>query len=164
MSGPDQKEIDINKVACLLNIAACNIAMKDYGQAIRNSTEAVELDPLNVKALLRRAKAYIGRREYQVIFFMCRRSPDWVFSCRSDSLLADAPGSAWTLLTRSVTLGRWWGFSGLSIFSRATNHGCFFVFKTFSRGFVRTWNLCRTMLNFSSWDNAPISIIWWTLK
>mmetsp|Transcript_28370 Transcript_28370/g.54044 ORF Transcript_28370/g.54044 Transcript_28370/m.54044 type:complete len:348 (+) Transcript_28370:214-1257(+) len=65
MSGPDQKEIDINKVACLLNIAACNIAMKDYGQAIRNSTEAVELDPLNVKALLRRAKAYIGRREYQ---------------------------------------------------------------------------------------------------
>jgi Tfp pilus assembly protein PilF len=66
MSGPDQREIDVNKVACLLNVAACNIAMKDYGQAVKHSTEAVELDPKNVKALLRRAKALIGRREYDV--------------------------------------------------------------------------------------------------
>ncbi|KAK3280441.1 hypothetical protein CYMTET_11721 [Cymbomonas tetramitiformis] len=65
MSSEDQKEVEVNKVACLLNIAAVHIALKDYGAAISSSTEALELDPKSIKALLRRAKAYGGRREYE---------------------------------------------------------------------------------------------------
>lgn len=66
MSSSDQMEIDNNKISCLLNISAVNIAMKDYGEAITHCTEAFELDNRSIKILLRRAKAYIGRREYEL--------------------------------------------------------------------------------------------------
>mmetsp|Transcript_6686 Transcript_6686/g.9074 ORF Transcript_6686/g.9074 Transcript_6686/m.9074 type:complete len:344 (-) Transcript_6686:184-1215(-) len=66
MSGADQKEIDSNKVHCLLNISAAHLALKEPGQAVKHATEAIELDPKNVKAFLRRAKAHIARREYNL--------------------------------------------------------------------------------------------------
>lgn len=65
MSSEDQKEIDVNKASCLLNIAAVHIAKKEYGSAIRKCTEALEIDDANIKGLLRRAKAYAGRREFE---------------------------------------------------------------------------------------------------
>ena len=35
MSGGDQKEIDTNRAACLMNIAAVCMAVKDFGEAVR---------------------------------------------------------------------------------------------------------------------------------
>lgn len=40
-----------------LNIAACNIKTKDYETAVAACNEALKLDPYNVKALYRRARA-----------------------------------------------------------------------------------------------------------
>ena len=45
---------------CLLNVAAVDIARKDYGHAIKLMDEACDLDDSNVKVLLRRAKAFLG--------------------------------------------------------------------------------------------------------
>ena len=41
----------------MLNIAACNIKSKDFESALEASNEALKLDPYNVKALYRRARA-----------------------------------------------------------------------------------------------------------
>ena len=40
-----------------LNIAACNIQIKDFETAVEACNEALKLDPYNIKALYRRAKA-----------------------------------------------------------------------------------------------------------
>ena len=40
-----------------LNIAACNIKSKDFETAVAACNEALKLDPYNVKALYRRARA-----------------------------------------------------------------------------------------------------------
>lgn len=40
-----------------LNIAACNIRIKDYETAYDACNEALKLDPYNIKALYRRAKS-----------------------------------------------------------------------------------------------------------
>lgn len=44
-------------MALYLNIAACNIKSKDYETAVFACNEALKLDPYNVKALYRRARA-----------------------------------------------------------------------------------------------------------
>jgi tetratricopeptide (TPR) repeat protein len=45
------------KLALYLNIAACNIKTKDFETAVAACIEALKLDPYNVKALYRRARA-----------------------------------------------------------------------------------------------------------
>lgn len=47
------------KITCNLNIAACKLKLKDYKEAERLCTEVLEIDSKNVKALYRRAQAYI---------------------------------------------------------------------------------------------------------
>ena len=64
LSGEDQKEVDTNRIAVQLNIAAVHIARQDFGQAVEACDKALALKPDNVKALLRRAKALLGRHEY----------------------------------------------------------------------------------------------------
>jgi len=64
MSGYDQKEIDKNRIATYLNIAAVNLAVKNLGQCIAFCGKAIDLDGGNIKALLRRSKAYTMRHEY----------------------------------------------------------------------------------------------------
>ena len=65
MSGHDQKEIDKNRIATYLNIAAVHLAQKNSGESIAFCDKAIELDGENIKALLRRAKAYTMRHEYK---------------------------------------------------------------------------------------------------
>ncbi|PRW44423.1 Peptidyl-prolyl cis-trans isomerase D [Chlorella sorokiniana] len=64
LSRADQAEVDINKVAIYLNLAAVHMAQKEYGAAVGFCDKALELQPGNFKALLRRCRAYTGRHDY----------------------------------------------------------------------------------------------------
>ncbi|KAG7537102.1 Tetratricopeptide repeat [Arabidopsis suecica] len=47
------------KIACNLNDAACKLKLKDYKEAAKLSTKVLEMDSRNVKAMYRRAHAYM---------------------------------------------------------------------------------------------------------
>ncbi|KAF5831361.1 hypothetical protein DUNSADRAFT_13203 [Dunaliella salina] len=44
-----------------LNLAAANLKLKDYREAIKNCDKALEVDPNNTKALYRRAQAFLAQ-------------------------------------------------------------------------------------------------------
>ncbi|KAL9271382.1 Peptidyl-prolyl cis-trans isomerase FKBP65-like protein [Drosera capensis] len=58
-SDEEKKQSKALKVTCNLNNAACKLKLKDYKQAEKLCTKVLELDSRNVKALYRRAQAYI---------------------------------------------------------------------------------------------------------
>lgn len=62
----EQQEVDINLGKAYLNIAAVHLQQQYYGEANLWCTKALKLDASNDKALLRRAKAHVGRHNYQV--------------------------------------------------------------------------------------------------
>ncbi|XP_075155896.1 AH receptor-interacting protein [Haematobia irritans] len=53
-------ELAKHKVPVLLNYAQCRLLAQDYYAVIEHCTEVLKLDPQNVKALFRRAKAHFG--------------------------------------------------------------------------------------------------------
>ncbi|XWS22305.1 hypothetical protein CRYUN_Cryun29cG0022400 [Craigia yunnanensis] len=55
----EKQQAKLLKVTCNLNNAACKLKLKDYKQAENLCTTVLELDDRNVKALYRRAQAYI---------------------------------------------------------------------------------------------------------
>ncbi|XP_072992366.1 70 kDa peptidyl-prolyl isomerase-like [Typha latifolia] len=55
----EKKQSKVLKITCNLNDAACKLKLKDYKQAEKLCTKVLELDSRNVKALYRRAQAYI---------------------------------------------------------------------------------------------------------
>ncbi|KAJ4778977.1 Peptidylprolyl isomerase [Rhynchospora pubera] len=59
-SDEEKKESKLLKISCNLNNAACKLKLKDYKQAEKLCTKVLELDGRNVKALYRRAQAYIN--------------------------------------------------------------------------------------------------------
>lgn len=102
----DQHELDANRVAVYLNIAAVCIASQDASGAVHWCSQALELEPRNVKGLLRRSKANLQRHEYEVsttasvsVADFCQISPKtcWAtllahmqcHSCRVQVCLAD---------------------------------------------------------------------------
>lgn len=58
-SEEEKKESKVLKITCNLNNAACKLKLKDYKQAEKLCTKVLELESGNVKALYRRAQAYI---------------------------------------------------------------------------------------------------------
>ncbi|KAF8402184.1 hypothetical protein HHK36_013136 [Tetracentron sinense] len=58
-SEEEKKQAKLLKVSCNLNNAACKLKLKDYKQAEKLCTKVLEIDSRNVKALYRRAQAYI---------------------------------------------------------------------------------------------------------
>lgn len=58
-SDEEKQQAKALKIACNLNNAACKLKLKDYKQAEKLCTKVLELDSRNVKALYRRAQAYI---------------------------------------------------------------------------------------------------------
>ncbi|XP_073003060.1 70 kDa peptidyl-prolyl isomerase-like [Typha latifolia] len=58
-SDDEKKQSKALKVTCNLNNAACKLKLKDYKQAEKLCTKVLEVDSRNVKALYRRAQAYI---------------------------------------------------------------------------------------------------------
>jgi Tfp pilus assembly protein PilF len=67
--------VDANRVAVLLNIAAVAVEKAEFRTAAQLCSRALALDPGSRKALLRRAKAHMGRHEPQVPKrpMLCRR-------------------------------------------------------------------------------------------
>ncbi|XVE84634.1 hypothetical protein DITRI_Ditri17bG0028400 [Diplodiscus trichospermus] len=55
----EKQQTKLLKVTCNLNDAACKLKLKDYKLAEKLCTKVLELDNRNVKALYRRAQAYI---------------------------------------------------------------------------------------------------------
>ena len=62
----EQQEVDMNLGKVYLNIAAVYLQQRLYGEATMWCTKALKLDGSNDKALLRRARAHMGRHNYQV--------------------------------------------------------------------------------------------------
>ncbi|KAL6293588.1 hypothetical protein ACE6H2_001730 [Prunus campanulata] len=58
-SDEEKQQSKMLKITCNLNDAACKLKLKDYKQAEKLCTKVLELDSRNVKALYRRAQAYI---------------------------------------------------------------------------------------------------------
>ncbi|GMY32134.1 peptidyl-prolyl cis-trans isomerase FKBP62-like [Fagus crenata] len=58
-SDEEKQQTKVLKITCNLNNAACKLKLKDYKQAEKLCTKVLELDGMNVKALYRRAQAYI---------------------------------------------------------------------------------------------------------
>ncbi|KAI7845680.1 hypothetical protein COHA_000794 [Chlorella ohadii] len=64
LSRADQAEVDVNRLAVYLNLAAVHMAQKEFGAAVTFCDKALELQPGNPKALLRRCRAHTGRHDY----------------------------------------------------------------------------------------------------
>jgi len=63
---PDQKkEADEIKLPCYLNNAASYIKLQKYERARDNCTEALKMDPENVKALFRRGQTYYYLKQFE---------------------------------------------------------------------------------------------------
>ncbi|KAM6542658.1 hypothetical protein CsatB_007105 [Cannabis sativa] len=58
-SDEEKQQAKVLKMTCNLNNAACKLKLKDYKQAEKLCTKVLDLDSKNVKALYRRAQAYI---------------------------------------------------------------------------------------------------------
>ncbi|KAL7209381.1 hypothetical protein ACSBR1_031003 [Camellia fascicularis] len=58
-SDEEKQQAKVLKVTCNLNNSACKLKLKDYKQAEKLCTKVLEIDGRNVKALYRRAQAYI---------------------------------------------------------------------------------------------------------
>ncbi|CAL5347814.1 unnamed protein product [Camellia sinensis] len=58
-SDDEKQQAKVLKVPCNLNNAACKLKLKDYKQTEKLCTKVLEIDGRNVKALYRRAQAYI---------------------------------------------------------------------------------------------------------
>ncbi|CAA0822974.1 Peptidyl-prolyl cis-trans isomerase FKBP62 [Striga hermonthica] len=59
-SEEEKKRSKVLKVTCNLNNAACKLKLKDYKNAEKLCTKVLELESTNVKALYRRAQAYMN--------------------------------------------------------------------------------------------------------
>ncbi|XP_038693876.1 peptidyl-prolyl cis-trans isomerase FKBP62-like isoform X2 [Tripterygium wilfordii] len=70
----EKKQAKALKVACNLNGAACKLKLKDYKQAEKLSTKVLDLDSRNVKALYRRAQAYIQLADLDLAEFDIKKA------------------------------------------------------------------------------------------
>lgn len=58
-SDDEKQQVKLLKVSCNLNNAACKLKLKEYKEAAKLCSKVLEIDNKNVKALYRRAQAYI---------------------------------------------------------------------------------------------------------
>ncbi|GJU36651.1 70 kDa peptidyl-prolyl isomerase-like protein [Tanacetum coccineum] len=62
----DQKLIKSLRVSCWLNGAACSLKLNDYQEAIKLCSKVLDVEFYNVKALYRRAHAYMETLDLQL--------------------------------------------------------------------------------------------------
>ncbi|KAL0451916.1 UNVERIFIED_CONTAM: Peptidyl-prolyl cis-trans isomerase FKBP65 [Sesamum latifolium] len=65
-SEEEKEKAKVLKVSCNLNNAACKLKLKDYKEAEKLCTKVLEIDGKNVKALYRRAQAYLNLVELEL--------------------------------------------------------------------------------------------------
>ncbi|CAL1270206.1 unnamed protein product [Larinioides sclopetarius] len=53
------------KLSCYLNVAACQMRHHNYEFVVINSSKALQMQPVNAKALYRRGAAYVQLQEYE---------------------------------------------------------------------------------------------------
>ncbi|PWA82088.1 FKBP-type peptidyl-prolyl cis-trans isomerase domain-containing protein [Artemisia annua] len=58
-SEEEKQQAKVLKISCNLNNAACKLKLRDYKQVVKLCTKVLDADSKNVKALYRRAQAYI---------------------------------------------------------------------------------------------------------
>ncbi|KAK8588461.1 hypothetical protein V6N13_087384 [Hibiscus sabdariffa] len=73
-SEEEKKQSKALKVACNLNNAACKLKLKDYKEAEKLCTKVLELESSNVKALYRRAQAYIHLADLDLAEFDIKKA------------------------------------------------------------------------------------------
>ncbi|CAH2052338.1 unnamed protein product [Thlaspi arvense] len=73
-SEEEKKQSKALKVACNLNDAACKLKLKDYKQAEKLCTKVLELESTNVKALYRRAQAYMELADLDLAEFDVKKA------------------------------------------------------------------------------------------
>ena len=65
-SDEEKQQAKLLKISCNLNNAACKLKLKDYKEAVKLCTKVLDIDSRNVKALYRRAQAYIQLVELEL--------------------------------------------------------------------------------------------------
>eukprot|EP00271_Cylindrocystis_brebissonii_P015505 TRINITY_DN38413_c0_g1_i1.p1 TRINITY_DN38413_c0_g1~~TRINITY_DN38413_c0_g1_i1.p1 ORF type:complete len:597 (-),score=203.22 TRINITY_DN38413_c0_g1_i1:734-2524(-) len=65
-SDEEKKESKALQVVCQLNEAACRLKLKEFSEAVKLTSKVLETQSQNVKALFRRAQAYIGTADYDL--------------------------------------------------------------------------------------------------
>ncbi|CAM8988811.1 unnamed protein product [Rhodiola kirilowii] len=70
----EKKQAKALKVSCNLNNAACKLKLKEYKEAEKLCTKVLELESTNVKALYRRAQAYINLGDLDVAEFDIKKA------------------------------------------------------------------------------------------
>ncbi|XP_027334320.1 peptidyl-prolyl cis-trans isomerase FKBP62-like [Abrus precatorius] len=70
----EKKQARTLKVACNLNNAACKLKLKDYKDAEKLCTKVLELESTNVKALYRRAQAYMELADLDLAEFDIKKA------------------------------------------------------------------------------------------
>ncbi|GFP93515.1 peptidyl-prolyl cis-trans isomerase fkbp62 [Phtheirospermum japonicum] len=73
-SEDEKKQSKALKVTCNLNNAACKLKLKDYKQAEKLCTKVLELESTNVKALYRRAQAYMNMADLDLAEFDIKKA------------------------------------------------------------------------------------------
>ncbi|KAH1081572.1 hypothetical protein J1N35_021333 [Gossypium stocksii] len=73
-SEEEKKQAKALKVACNLNNAACKLKLKDYKQAEKLCIKVLEIESSNVKALYRRAQAYIHLADLDLAEFDVKKA------------------------------------------------------------------------------------------
>lgn len=73
-SDEEKKQAKVLKVSCNLNNAACKLKLKEYKQAEKLCTKVLELESMNVKALYRRAQAYIPLADLELAEFDIKKA------------------------------------------------------------------------------------------
>ncbi|PHT39431.1 Peptidyl-prolyl cis-trans isomerase FKBP65 [Capsicum baccatum] len=73
-SDDEKQQAKLLKVSCNLNNAACKLKLKEYQEAAKLCTKVLEIDSKNVKALYRRAQAYIQLVDLELAEFDIKKA------------------------------------------------------------------------------------------
>lgn len=73
-SDDEKKQAKALKVSCNLNNAACKLKLKAYKEAEKLCTKVLEMESMNVKALYRRAQAYINLADLELAEFDIKKA------------------------------------------------------------------------------------------
>ncbi|KAL3633408.1 70 kDa peptidyl-prolyl isomerase [Castilleja foliolosa] len=73
-SEDEKRQSKALKVTCNLNNAACKLKLKDYKETVKLCTKVLELESTNVKALYRRAQAYMTMADLDLAEFDIKKA------------------------------------------------------------------------------------------